>query len=57
MPENECTLSNVTYNKCETSYEYQESMDSKEIVILSNQKRIVTDSYSEDSAVIEESIL
>ena len=57
MPEKECTLSNVTYNKCDTSYDYQKSMRYKDIVILSNQKRIVTDSYGEESPIVKESVL
>ena len=57
MPDEQCIESEVTYNKCDTSLDYQESMFEKEFVILSNQKRIVTDSYLEDSPIINESIL
>ena len=36
MPDKECIESTVIYNKCESSFEYQESIDGKSIVILSN---------------------
>ena len=57
IPDSECIESTVTYNKCDTTYDYQAGMDGKSVVILTNQKRIVTDSYDEDGPIIKEAKL
>ena len=54
IPEHQCRYDPLDY-QCSGSYEYEDSMRNKNILMLSNRKRFNNQDYSSDSPIVRES--